>query len=87
MNGYFGMTEYTFAVEKEIYPEVYQWLVKYELDSGLNASVEYSLPGVTFRMVTIKIKTAPQLIIKNVNDMLKIVRSNNEWRKSRRNRG
>lgn len=80
MNGYFGMTEYTFAVETKIYGDMIAWLSSYSIP--FEGSVEYSLPGTTFRMITVKITTAPQLIIKDINVEIKNLRSNKRWEES-----
>lgn len=79
MSGFFGMTEYTFAVETEIYNEVLGWIAGYGI--GYEVSLEYSLPGVRFRMITVKLKTAPQLIIRDIDNMLKTARENNVKRR------
>lgn len=75
MFGYFGITEYVFPVELEIYDEVLGWIARYDI--GYEAILEYSLLGVRFRMVTVKLQTAPELIIKDINYMLKTARENN----------
>ena len=81
MNGYFDMTKWTFAVETEIYGDVIAWLSKYGIP--FEGSLEYSIPGATFRMVTVKMRTAPQLIMRDIDEVLGKIRANKRWEKSK----
>lgn len=77
MNGYFGMTEYTFACENKIYGDMISWLSSYGIP--YEGSIEYSMPGVKFRMITVKLKQAQNLIIRDINEEISILRSNKRW--------
>lgn len=76
------MTEYTFAVEANIYGDMIAWLANYNIP--YEGSLEYSLPGAKFRMITVRMKTAPALIMKDIDIALKNIRSNKRWEESKR---
>lgn len=82
MGGYFGISEYTFAVETEIYEDMISWLSKYDIP--FEGSVEYFLPGMKFRMVTVKLRTAPELIIKDIGYQMRRIRERKMWEKNHR---
>lgn len=82
MTGYFGMKKWSFAVEAEILNEMTGWLY----NNGLifEVSNEYWLPTARFRMITVRIVTAPELIIRDIDEALKVIRKNKEWEKSKK---
>lgn len=76
------MTEYTFAVEENIYGDMIAWLASYNIP--YEGSLEYSLPGVKFRMITVRMKTAPALIMRDIDTALENIRNNKRWEESKR---
>ena len=70
----FNMTEYKFAVEDKIYGDMIAWLANYDIP--YEGSIEYALPGVKFRMITVRMTTAPQLIMRDIDAALHEIREN-----------
>lgn len=77
-----GVSKYTFAVEAKIYGEVIAWLASY--DVPYEGSIEYSIPGAKFHMITVTMVSNERLIMRDIDLALENIRSIKRWEESKK---